>query len=352
MLVQHRLIATLEGSFLGWPANNGLWTWDDGREIVVGCVAGAYDPAALFHAIRPPYTNHLLRSRDGGDTWEIETPQGYVGAGPAPAPNPHGLDFTHPGFALRATGDGYHGSADPGGSFYTSLDRGRTWNGPYRFSGLETEPALAGLIFTPRTDVLVLDSRTCLVMLSVRPDNAFTDRVFCVRTRDGARTFQFAGWVVPPSDPSRGVMPATVFCPPGRLVSAVRRRAVPQDRCWIDAYASVDSGGSWELLGKISDTGGANGNPPALLRLADGGLVCVYGRRDTRQMAARASRDEGRTWGPEQILRDDFYGEQPDFGYPRLARRADGRLMAFYYWATRENPHQHIAASIFTGVFE
>jgi hypothetical protein len=346
MHVTHHVIAAVDGAFLGWPANNGLWSWDGGGEIVVGCVSGAYDPTAEFHAIRPPYTHHLLRSRDGGDTWQIETPAPYVGTGQEPKPLAQALDFTHPGFALRVAGDGYHGAADQIGSFYFSLDRGRSWHGPHRFSGLEGVPELARLILTSRTDVLLLDSNSCLVMLSARPDNAFTDRVFCARSGDGGRTFQFAGWMVPPADPFRAVMPATVACPDGQLVSAVRRRAVPADRCWIDAYASADGGSSWRLLGKVGDTGGANGNPPALLRLADGGLVCVYGRRDMRQMVARTSRDSGLTWDAEQVLRADFYGAQPDFGYPRLVRRADGRLMAFYYWASQEQPRQHIAASV------
>ena len=81
MHVKHQVIAARTGIFFGWPANNGLWSWDCGREILVGCVAGSYDPSAEFHFIRPPYTHHLLRSLDGGDTWQAETPSPYVGDG-------------------------------------------------------------------------------------------------------------------------------------------------------------------------------------------------------------------------------------------------------------------------------
>lgn len=35
-----------------------------------------------------------------------------------------------------------------------------------------------------------------------------------------------------------------------------------------------------------------------------------------------------------------------DMGYPRLARRTDGKLVAMYYWASSEHPQQHIAATI------
>ena len=66
-------------------------------------------------------------------------------------------------------------------------------------------------------------------------------------------------------------------------------------------------------------------------------------------MIARYSGDEGRTWGRELVLRDDFspdrYGD-PDLGYPRVVQRADGQMIACYYWATRDLPQQHIAATI------
>ena len=63
-------------------------------------------------------------------------------------------------------------------------------------------------------------------------------------------------------------------------------------------------------------------------------------------MIARYSRDNGRSWGEEIVLRDDFYGDRPDFGYPRLVQRSDGQLMALYHRAVRDLPEQHIAASV------
>jgi hypothetical protein len=142
-------------------------------------------------------------------------------------------------------------------------------------------------------------------------------------------------------------MPSTVRCSLERLVSAVRRREMGTDRCWIDAYGSKDGGASWFTLGRVGETGGRNGNPPALVRLVDGRLCCVYGRRDRRQMVARISVDEGRTWGAERVLRDDYVpvNDDADLGYPRLAQRTNGWLVAVYYWATHEAPQQHIAAT-------
>jgi hypothetical protein len=202
----------------------------------------------------------------------------------------------------------------------------------------------------------------------------------------GGATFHFLSWVVPPEDPYRAVMPSTVrldapsldrgapgplFAGPGDaalerrgpdvriLVTAIRRREPGTERCWIDAYVSRDDGASWSFLSFVGDTGTANGNPPALLRMADGRLCCVYGNRTRRQMVARFSGQgrgqdahptdlPGATWGPERVLRDGYSSleDDEDFGYPRLVQRPDGRLVAMYYWASARRPTQHIAATI------
>ena len=38
--------------------------------------------------------------------------------------------------------------------------------------------------------------------------------------------------------------------------------------------------------------------------------------------------------------------DDPDLGYPRVVQRADGKIVTIYYYATEENPEQHIAATI------
>jgi Neuraminidase (sialidase) len=117
----------------------------------------------------------------------------------------------------------------------------------------------------------------------------------------------------------------------------------------VDVFVSNNNGKSWKFLSKVADTGRWNGNPPALARLKDGRLCCVFGNRSKKAIIAKYSSDDGATWGEEIILRDDFqvdsFGD-PDLGYPRLVERADGRLVVMYYWATKEHPHHHIAATI------
>ena len=344
--MRHVIVYAEKVRFAGWPANNGVWIWD-GDEILVGFTLGDFEEKK-GHNIRPPYVSALARSKDGGETWALDNPDNYVGK-KGTLSDPSGpVDFTAPGFAMRVAGTGYFATEERRGEWYVSLDRGNSWKGPYSFGSLMEHEDLKGMDFTSRTDYLVNGPADCLVFMSARKPG-LTDRAFCARTTDGGMTFRFVSWIVPPADPYRGVMPATVRCSPAKLVTAIRRREPGTDRCWIDAYASTDNGETWSVLGKVGDTGPANGNPPALVRMRGGRLCCVFGDRERRRIVSRYSRDEGATWGDGPVLRSDFLTDahgDADLGYPRVVQRADGRLVACYYWATASHPQQYIDAAI------
>jgi len=299
--MRHTVVYAQRGMFAGWPANNGVWSWD-GREILVGFTVGALEEQP-GHNILEPYRSLLARSMDQGETWTLVEPDHFVGATSEAAALADQIDFRAPGLALRVEGTGYHGSDDPAGALWVSEDRGEHWRGPY---ALGPWPEVAGMEITSRTDYVVEGSHACLLMMSARKGAFLTDRVFCVRSTDGGRSFAFVGWVVPPSEPFRAVMPSTARAADGALVTALRRREIGTQRCWIDAYASRDGGRTWAFAGKVADTGAGNGNPPALARLADGRLCCAYGERDTCRMLARYSRDGGASWSAALVLRDDF----------------------------------------------
>jgi Neuraminidase (sialidase) len=155
---------------------------------------------------------------------------------------------------------------------------------------------------------------------------------------------------VPLEDPYRAVMPAVSRLKDGSIVAALRRRD-PTARAsagWI-AYGSRDNGRTWTFLSRVGETGKENGNPPALVALADGRLACAYGDRSRVKMFARLSSDGGKTWDGEVVLRDDFqpdkFGDK-DFGYPRLAVNHENQIVALYYWATKDQPQHHIAATL------
>jgi len=352
------VVASKPGMFYGWPANNGVWSWDRGREILVGFSEGKFDERSghnTFGQSEPAVgiDSLLGRSHDGGRTWMVEDPPDFVGDGGKPAPSPGGIAFTQPGFALRTEGIGYHGSDDPQGSFFYSTDRGHRWQGPFQFTGLMDDANLKDMDCTSRTGYLVTGQDSCLVFMSARPkqNGSGRDKTFVAETTDGGRTFHFVSWIVPLSDPHRAVMPAVARLKDGTIVAALRRRIPGDDKtpCWVDCYGSKDNGRTWTFLSRVGETGTGNGNPPALVALRDGRLACAYGDRSRVKLFARLSADGGKSWAEEIVLRDDFqpdkYGDK-DFGYPRLVQNSKGELVTLYYWATKELPQQQIAATI------
>jgi hypothetical protein len=246
-----------------------------------------------------------------------------------------------------------------GGSFYYSYDRGHNWKEPYSFGDFGMKNSL-----TARTDYIVNRPRDCHVFISVREpriEAAEKDRAFCVRTRNGGKSFEFVSWMTDEAETIRSVMPSTVRISDSHLVSAMRRRFDVEisggnrnNICWIDVYESKDNGKSWEFLSKVADTGRSNGNPPCLVRLRDGRLVVTYARRGVcskyqyrdwpQGIHARISEDNGKTWGKEIVLRDD--ARTWDIGYTRTVERADGKLFTAYYFTTDEHYEQHIAGTI------
>ncbi len=347
--LQHVVVAREAGTFMGWPANGGLWTWDGGREAVVAFIAGAFEEQK-GHNIGKQHTNVVARSLDGGLTWKLERPQNFTQPGMPFGILKDAVNFADPNFALRCTATGYHGAEDARGGFLFSYDRGGSWQGPFRFAGLERCAELKGWDVTCRTDYLVHGPDAAFLLMSARPaGKGGTDRTFWARTKDGGRHFEFGGWVVGKGDPFRAVMPSSVRLSPTQLVSALRRRDTGNVPCWVDAYGSGDNGATWKFLARIGETGGGNGNPPALTRLADGRLCCAFGNRSTQQMLASISADGGATWGAPIVIRDRYRADKfgdADFGYPRQFQRPDGRLVTLYYWSQPDAPEACIAATL------
>jgi len=344
---KHVIVCHEKGRFCGWPANNGVWIW--GNEILVGFVQADYAFRDCGHSISGNAVSLLARSLDGGETWNIEDPENFVGDGLEATHPPGTINFAHPDFAMRIGED----------MFFISYDRGRRWLGPYKLGdfGLETK-------LTSRTDYLVNAENDCFLFLSTkdpRVEAALQDRAFCCRTTDGGKNFEFVSWMTHEPFTIRSVMPSTTRCSQDKLVTALRRRidvdisgGHKMRKCWIDVYESTDNGLSWHFLSQVADTGYSNGNPPSLARLSDDRIVVTYGlrgictkyryRQHPQGIRARVSDDGGKTWQREIILRDD--AATWDIGYTRTVQRPDGKLVTMYYYTTAERPEQHIAATI------
>lgn len=311
------------GRYGGWPANQGLWQWGD--ELVVGFTSTWYKQTTTDHRIdrtKPSYRIQA-RSLDGGNTWKTEENQPYADhdkeAKPAPLAQP--LDFTTPDFALMFSFGGLHSGPS---WFYTSLDRCKSWQGPYSF----TVPGVEGIC--TRTDLIVLGQRDCLMFGSCGKKNDGKEgRVFCARTTDGGITGALVSYIGPePVEGGYAIMPSSLRLKDGSLLTIIRR-SDPKVSGFIEAWRSTDMGRSWTLTAKPAPRIG--GNPPALVQLQDGRVAVTYGfRHKPSGMRACISADGGVTWGPEIILRED--GFDGDLGYPRSVVRPDGRVLTVYYY--------------------
>jgi len=348
---KHYVVYYEKGKFAGWPANNGAWIFD-GDEILVGFTRGNYQKRQGDHNIdHNGQESWLARSEDGGKTWNAYHPKNYVGTPQdkiTPLEKP--IDFTHPKFALRVVGAAYHCAYDGKAHFFYSYDGGKTWQGPHRFGKLHEIAELRNAKLeelTPRTDYIVLGKHEALVIMSARQNGKFaTDKLFCARTRDGGKTFEFVSWVVPTDDPARAVMSQTIQRKDGTLLTVMRRRKGEAN--WVDAYGSKDGGKTWQFVARVGGTGSNNGNPPALAETENGRLCVVYGERAIGAMLVTYSSDDGKTWSKPTVLRKDFGSEDNetlDMGYPRLVRRSDGKMVALYYYSTKDCLH-HLAATI------
>lgn len=332
-MTKHTIVYAEPGVYAGWPANHGAWQWGD--EFLVGFLRGKYKRKSM-HNIAEPFEKVLARSLDGGNSWAIEVPgvdfECHESATPEPAPR-----FSLADNIIRVCGVYDHGGDEcyePGG-FYKSSDRGKTWDGPYRFTGLEEQLVYADVICTARTRVL-----GGLVFLSEGQRLVWgTDRTFCA-THDGER-FAFKSTVL--DDDARAVMPAVAMTGT-RIVAAMRRRKSGRRDGWIDAVHSDDGGATWSAPRMVGATGGHNGNPPALASMPDGRLICCYGNRDFGSIVASISEDGGETWRSE-LVRPGGGESFLDIGYPQLFVRSDGVPVVVYYWTDAERVHNHIVAT-------
>ena len=347
------------GRWSAVPANNGgngpTWQW--GEEILTGFTVGTYELKSKGHQTTNymPFVSWLARSLDGGESWNTWMPKNYAGQPGDLREIPRSVDFSSSGFVMRVEGAGYHGN--DGARWFLSENRGASWLGPFGFGDLLQHPELSDKEFTGRTAYIVNSRKELYVFLSVRERTEggsssirLAEKTFMAKTIDGGASFALVAWIVPWQDPSRAVMPAPVRCPGSELVVTLRRKS--ETKNWIDCYGSMDDGATWQfrsMVGYTEDGNRYNGNPPAMVRLTDGRLCCVYGNRSDLQILCRFSSDHGATWTEPRVLRDNFQSvnQWPDLGYCRIFQRPDGLCVTNYFWCTPERPQTHIEVSIF-----
>ncbi len=351
--IKHTIAAIEEDKFLGWPANNGLWQWGD--EILVGFTRGDIAESS-GHNITGIEESLFTRSIDGGETWEMFKPDDFmdddnikwVPEKKKQLESP--LNFKHEGFAMRIFATGYHGNDDPEGGFYYSYDRGATWEGPWYLGEIHKHPELRDHKITARTDYMVTGDKEMYLFISVRNENV--QRLACIKTEDGGVSYEFVSWITPAEYDVyvNTVMSSTVQISEDKFIISYRKiypALSNREGNGVEVAITEDRGRTWNIMSQVKYFESSS-NPPALLELQDGRLICVYGDRHNSRLSGKYSEDGGKTWGEEYIIRDNFTDGTSywDFGYPVLLQRDDGRILTIYYWASEENMQQHIAVSM------
>ena len=155
------------------------------------------------------------------------------------------------------------------------------------------------------------------------------------RSKDGGRTWLELGRV-PVADgtsDSNYHEPHVVELPDGRLLGMIRFQFAGAEDPAKGRYInfslfrteSTDGGQTWTQAHQIT-----YGSPPHLLRHSSGALVCVYGYRQAPfGQRAMVSRDDGKTWTTDLVLRDD--GPDGDLGYPASVELPGGDILTIYY---------------------
>ena len=264
--------------------------------------------ARMYLADRRSAVCFALRSPDRGRTWESvptiinhpDGPQYRLERGCDPIIRmPDGKTLLAP-ISIHRPGSGI--------AIYSSTDNGITWN---FLSRAATAPAGGGW-FTYPALLPMPGGELQLYTLNITSDVEVkgTRNAICVTSSfDGGRTWSKLRPIVSPE--SQGAW--------GTDITPIIR-----DRSF----------GHWTNLGKSGNNEKFYRSPWAIL-LDDGRILVVFTRRrDPIGLGGVVSKDGGRTWSDEFVIRDD--GPVRDLGYQVGSQLEDGRIVISYYYSVAD----------------
>jgi hypothetical protein len=367
----HAVVYRNDGEFCSWPFTMGFF--ETANSLIVNfqrATANYGDVASLNHNVvsRGGATLVSARSFDRGLTWDKEPLQEHKGNTLAPHDGTGEsildlgpLDLANKDTLLWTQSSAF-GTPDGRPYVRVSKDAGRNWSRSYRLplDGLHSA-------CTNSSQMVRSDGRS-LLMLTMVTQDGWSRRPMAYLSTPDQSSWHFLSFVTPKEDPyaaadgdwaklassfafggHRWFYPRTVELKSGRILCTLRCQRSPQGDMWSELYYSDDGGRTWGFRSRINDFGA----PTSLVYMKDGRLVAVYGYRlPPYGVRAAVSEDEGLTWNPEVILRDD--GGSWDLGYPQAIESTRGKVMAAYYFNSRDDKVKadggvrHIARTIFT----
>lgn len=333
-----------KGRYIGWPTVCRLQNGD-----VVAVFSGDRDAHIC------PYGKvQLVRSTDSGETWsEPETiangPIDDRDAGIVQMPDGTLVVTYFTSIAYRdiirskkfkesdpRSGWGRHdGKISPevrkaalGYFRMESRDNGSTWTKPEKMAKVSHAPHGPSLM----NDGSLIQLGRSFTGSEQGAGEAGKTIVSAWRSTDCGRTWACLSPSVPDmngenSRPHMFHEPNAISLPDGTIVGMVRFHG--DDGC-MRQTVSKDGGHTWSPMSKTPMIG----LPPHLVRLDDGQLVCVYGRRFPEPTSygeyACISDDGGKTWDVEnEIVLATCHTD--DLGYPSSCVLSDGSILTVYY---------------------
>lgn len=206
---------------------------------------------------------------------------------------------------------------------------------------------------SPHGPTLLRDGRVMLVgrVMDTYRDT-IGDTVMVSFSRDG-KNFDDP---IPLELPMDGMDPRAFYCEPhcleledGTILIHYRLQyhRAGEDSKYFTIYQSVstDGGKTFSPAAPLNiPEEDLCGSPPHLLQMKDGTVVLTYGYRLAPYgQRARISRDSGKTWSAEMILRDD--GISWDLGYPATVELESGNLLSIYYQIPQGKKNRAILAT-------
>ncbi|MEI9852742.1 MAG: sialidase family protein [Sphingomonas sp.] len=339
--VDNQIVYRREDEFASWPHTMGFWDMGDGELLqnFLSNKTNYSDAQAISHdnVIRIGASKMVtVRSRDYGRTWSKPVDNLYdtIAKGTENARSMGDLgpiDYRDRNVLVANSGTDF--GAPEGRAFVrVSRDRGHHWS-----PGI---PGAARRALFARGDQLGAGppGRHGADLADGSRQGRLDRHPLIHALPPGGTDFHFMSFITPKTDPygaadgdytgtfrfggHRWFYPRGLLLPSGRMLCTLRCQRDPRGIMWTELYASDDGGRTWEFLSRVNDFG----SPGSLVRLKDGRLVMVYGYRLMPSgIRAAVSTDEGRTWGPELIVRDDggsWTWAIPTPGRPTTARSA------------------------------
>ena len=211
-----------------------------------------------------------------------------------------------------------------------STDGGKTWGNPIHSN-----------LSTPHGPIQLRDGRLLYIGLRTHTGHRL---VGVQESRDDGLTWQVISTMnIYPELPEKYFLdePHMVELDDGKLVAMFRYGKSGKSGTFMWQSESTDGGRNWSEPHRTN----VFGYPPHLIKLSNGHIVVVYGRRvEPYGIRACISRDGGQTWDTDnEIILDSALNS--DLGYPASVQLDDGSIFTIYYKCDKNGKNSYIAGT-------